>query len=102
MLGRLLEIADSAAPDARPSDLVKMLKSHIPGNDHVRRTFIACLGYAGVLQPADHDGFFESYPSRRAIPPEWKNDWPYPVSWWRGRDGVNRNAVRFYFPWLRV
>ena len=98
LLGRVLEIAGNAPADARPSDLVKLLKALIPGNDYERRTVIGCLGYAGLLQSRDHEGFFETYPTRRPVPPDAKNDWPYPVSWWRGRDGVNVAAARVYFP----
>jgi hypothetical protein len=25
-------------------------------------------------------------------------DWAYPVSWWTGADGVNEEAVTFWFP----
>jgi hypothetical protein len=85
-------------PSARPSDLLKALKPILSGNDQQRRVVLECLSYAGVLQPRDHEGFFESYPVRREEPPEWKNDWPYPMSWWRGRDGVNPKALKFYFP----
>ncbi|HQR90655.1 MAG TPA: hypothetical protein PLH31_15610 [Caulobacter sp.] len=98
LLRRLLEIAGNAPANTRPNDLVKLLKSLIPGNASQRRVAIQCLGYAGVLQSREHAGFFDTYPIHRAHPPEGKNDWSYPISWWRGHDGVNVAAVRFYFP----
>jgi len=85
-------------PPAAPSDLLKALKPILPGNDQQRRVVLNCLSYAGVLQPSDHEGFFEGYPVSRDDPPEWKNDWPHPMPWWRGRDGVNAKALKFYFP----
>lgn len=101
-LSRLLEIAGDAPPDARPNDLVKRIKPLIPGNDYERRAIIGCLAYAGVLQPRDHEGFFDGYPTRRPQVSDGKNDWPYPAQWWRGRDGVNTAAVKVYFPEIAV
>jgi len=98
VLVQVLQVAGNMAPTDRPSDLLKALRPILPGNDHERRAAMSCLSYAGVLQPNDHEGFFEAYPIRREDPPEWKNDWPYPLSWWRGRDGINSKALKFYFP----
>jgi hypothetical protein len=98
MFAQVLQVAGNMAPAARPSDLLKALRQILTGNDQQRRVVMSCLSYAGILQPSDHEGFFDCYPIRREDTPEWKNDWPYPLSWWRGRDGVNTNALRFYFP----
>jgi len=94
---RILDLAANATADCRPSDLVKLIGPLVPGNVDQRRVVIGCLGYAGILQPISHPGFFDGYPTNRDSPGG-KNDWPYPVSWWRGRDGVNSAALAFYFP----
>jgi hypothetical protein len=97
ILIQVLQVAGNMAPAARPSDLLKALRPILSGNDQQRRVVVNCLSYAGVLQPSDREGFFDCYPIQREDPPEWKNDWPYPLSWWRGRDGVNAKALNFYF-----
>jgi len=94
---RILDAATSAAADSRPNDLLKRIAPFVPGNADQRRTILACLAYAGILQPRDRPGFFHGYPTERA-PPEGKNDWPYPILWWRGRDGVDAAALAFWFP----
>ena len=25
------------------------------------------------------------------------SDWLYPVDWWKGRDGINQDALKFWF-----
>lgn len=94
---RILDAASGAAAEARPSDLLKHVANIIPGNADQRRSALACLSYAGILQPGEQPGFFTGYPTRRDHPGG-KNDWPWPLCWWRGRDGVNEAALAYYFP----
>lgn len=98
---RILDIAANAPADCGPNDLAKLIAPHVAGNASQRRVVIECLGYAGILQPASHRGFFEGYPEVREHSGG-KNDWAYPVQWWVGQDGVNADAVKFYFPNLRT
>lgn len=97
LLREILRIAASMPAEARASQLTQAIRPVVKGSADQRRTILACLGYAGVLQPAAKPGFFETYPLDRN-PPGGKNDWAYPVSWWRGQDGVNAAAVRVWFP----
>lgn len=98
----ILKIADSLTDEARLSDLVKALASVVKENTNERRTFINILGIAAILQPAEYPGFLNSYVDHddRKETPWYKDDWEYPVRWWRGRDGVNWEAVEFWFPRL--
>jgi hypothetical protein len=98
-LRSILDRAGAMQPTARPGDLEKALQGVIPGNTDERRTLLAILGYCGVLQPANRGGFFEDFTphNRRDPPPSNKNDWAYPISWWRGSDGVNEKAARHWF-----
>jgi hypothetical protein len=101
-LFRILDAASNAPASARPNDLIKMIAPHLPGNRAQRRIVIGILGHAGILQPGSHPGFFDGYPTDRESPRDAKNDWPYPVLWWRGRDGVNAAALAYYFPDLKI
>ena len=98
-LKRVLDIASSQPADARPVDLEKAISGLFPSSKDERRNVLQILGYCGVLQPAGHPTFFQSYANMvdRAQPVEHKNDWNFPILWWRGRDGVNSKAVEFYF-----
>jgi hypothetical protein len=99
ILRAILDRAAAMPDGARPGDLDKALKGVLPGNSDERRTLLAILGYCGVLQPANKSGFFRDFTpfNRRDPPPSNKNDWGYPVSWWRGSDGVNEKAARHWF-----
>lgn len=86
---------------ARPKHVEEAIKGIIPSNSSERRTLINILGYAGILIPKGRPTFWNGYPTvrERTAPPE-KNDWRYPVVWWRGEDGVNSEALEFWFPKL--
>ena len=58
------------------------------------------LGYCGILRTPGHPGFRDRFiPScEREEPPHHFVDLGYPACWWRGRDGIDREAVRAYFP----
>jgi hypothetical protein len=71
----------------------------LPGNKQEYGTLLEILGYAGVLQPQEYPGFLDSYVVCDELR-EGNNDTHYPVCWWRGRDGVNEKAVKFWWPRL--
>jgi len=97
---RLLDVIASQPADARANDLEKAISKLFLSNKDERRTVLQILGYCGILQPNSHPSFFGGYANRddRKQPDEHKNDWAFPVLWWRGCDGVNLKAVKFYFP----
>jgi len=98
-LDRLLATVESVQVGAKLSELVRALKSVVPGNDAQRRTVVAILGYAGIVQIADRPGFLRSFTrvADREETPWYKDDWPYPIRWWRGGQGIDAEAVRFWF-----
>lgn len=98
ILREVLKIADSQPPNARPAQLAKEI-AIVKGAIEQRRTLLQILGYAGILQPAKHPGYFDSYTPANERD-DGSSDWTYPVTWWRGSDGVNWNAVKFWFPKL--
>jgi hypothetical protein len=86
---------------ARPSDLEASLRGLFPSNAWERRTAIQILGYAGILIPRNRPTFWGEYPlGTEREGPRNTNDWSYPVRWWTGADGINRDAVAFWFPAL--
>jgi len=89
--------------DAGPAELEKSLRGVLPSNRSERRILIQILGLAGILIPKTRPTFWKEYPLKtdREFPHKpWKTDWSYPVVWWRGADGINRDAVAFWFPML--
>lgn len=99
LLNEVFEAVASLQADAKRSDLLQAVKPIVPGNESQRRAFIGILGFAGVISVPSHSGFLKEYTDfkdRRDTP--WvKDDWPYPIRWWRGGDGIDRDAVDFWF-----
>ncbi len=103
IMRRIIHTAGSLSPDARPRELEKGLVGVLESNESEREALIQILGYCGILQPQGHPGFFRSYvkfSERKDRPDAWKINWQYPVSWWQGKDGVDGEALRSYFPQL--
>jgi hypothetical protein len=99
---RVLAICNQMPPKSRVNDLERALQGIFSSNKDERRACIEILGYCGVLDPAQHKGFFYRFVpwTDRPIPPSGRNDWSFPASWWRGSDGVNDIALSFYFSFV--
>ena len=95
----LLAAVENLPAGAKLADLVRAIKPILPGNDAQRRTAIEILGNAGVLSIPDRIGFFHSFPITRdrEHTPWSKDDWGYPTRWWRGGNGVDKEAVQCWF-----
>ena len=100
LLAQILDKADNISPLATPNDLQKALSGVFKSNKSEREVVIQVLGISGILQPATHPGFHQEFTPaiEREDPPHSKNDWEYPVCWWKGSDGVNWDAVAYHFP----
>jgi hypothetical protein len=84
---------------AGPGDAEKAIKSLFTSNTAERRVVIQILGLAGVSIPMGLPTFWDAYPGcAERKQPSNKNDWSYPVLWWKGSDGLNANALSFWFP----
>ncbi len=92
----------AASPSTKPSELVKAIAMHIKSSKDERQRLIETLAYCGILKPKGWSGFFKEFTENRErkMPPVSKTDWSYPVWWWKGSDGVNDEALEYYFPAL--
>jgi hypothetical protein len=99
VLRRLIAAVESIEVDGKLLELVRAFKSVVPGNDAQRRTVISILGFAGILRIADHPGFFQSFTqlADREETRWYKDDWPYPIRWWKGGRGIDTEALKFWF-----
>jgi hypothetical protein len=99
VLTQVLEAVAGLKADAKRTDLLQVIQPIIPGNESQRLTFIGILGFAGVIRVVSKPGFLKTYTdfADRQETPWHKDDWPYPIRWWRGGDGIDRDAVEFWF-----
>ena len=70
-------------------------------NKGERKVFCEILGYAGILKPRGWPSFFDRWvvaDEFEAPDHFYSREWQFPASGWSGADGVNEEAVRFWFP----
>lgn len=96
---RLLDAIASAPPDCTAPKLARSL-TFIRGNKDERRVLLDILAVAGVLETPEHPGYRERFVdmSRREHTGAHFEDSTYPLWWWRGRHGVNGDAINEWFP----
>ena len=100
ILRKILLTANTLGRSASLSDLEKALARVFASNSSERRTLIQILGYAGILKDPSKPDFRKKYVpySLREEPSTHKNDWSYPVMWWKGEHGIDADAVDDWFP----
>ena len=95
---KIISVAASLPPNAGPGVLVKQLQGLFSANTQEIERLVTILGYCGILQSAKYPSFHDRYVSYADRGRWLQTDWCYPIEFWRGRDGVNRQALAFYFP----
>ncbi|WP_109511580.1 hypothetical protein [Pseudomonas ovata] len=100
MLKDVLSVLRAADLQDRPVTLEKKLRA-IPGigmDKEQSRALLDLLGHLGVLETPEHKGFVHHYTYIGLAPRKsHSSDWSYPVDFWTGKDGVNEEAVEFWF-----
>lgn len=97
----LLDVIADLPPEATPNDIVRKTSRLLPSNTAERRVLINILGYCGILESRNHPGWADRFITFRetlAFPGTPRNDWPYPVVWWRRHEGINAAALQKAFP----
>lgn len=98
----ILDTAASLPPSARPDDLEKAVAKLLKTNKYQRRAVLEILGFCGILQSRQCASFLHRFVNieDRVYPPGRASEWLFPMRCWRGTDGVDADAVRFWFPEL--
>lgn len=98
LLSKILDAARSMATKDTAAKLSKAIRSLFPSNERERQQILETLGVCGILQSPDQPGFRTRWINREdRQEPDGKNDWAYPVLWWRGSHGVCQEAVTEWF-----
>ncbi|SNQ44780.1 hypothetical protein [Cellulophaga lytica] len=67
-------------------------------NAEQRQALLETLGYCSILETDEHKGFLEYYTNFASAPKKThSSDWNYPVDFWLGKDGINKEAFKFWF-----
>jgi hypothetical protein len=63
-----------------------------------RQVLLETLGYCSILDTEKHKGLLEEYTNLAVAPRKThSSDWNYPVDFWLGKDGINKQAFKFWF-----
>jgi hypothetical protein len=95
----ILDLISASPPEETPRSLLKKVKK-IPGLKfpaEEARYLLDTLGYAGILQTSEHQGFIYTYTGHLAPAKSASSDWSYPVDFWTGAQGINLDALKYWF-----
>lgn len=95
----ILDLVSISPPEEAPKTLLKKIKK-IPGLKlpaEEAKYLLDTLGYAGILQTPEHQGFIYKYIGHLTPTKSRSSDWAYPVDFWTGKDGVNLDALMYWF-----
>ncbi|GHT97435.1 hypothetical protein AGMMS49545_23920 [Betaproteobacteria bacterium] len=96
----IINIIMGSEGSEKPLTLYKKIRK-TPGvkmNIEQARCFLDLLGHTGILQTSEHQGFIYKYTNLGlAKTSSRSSDWSYPVDFWRGEDGINKDAFLYWF-----
>lgn len=89
---------------ATDKELPSQVKNRLKGidnfktNDAERRELLDTLGILSILDTKKHPGFLNQFTnSNHTSRKTHSSDWAYPVDFWTGKDGINMDALKFWF-----
>lgn len=100
ILNRIFIIINDFPSEGKIRDLEKAISKVLKSNKEEREVLLQILGYCSILSTNEYTGFINEFIPfvKREVPGHYKNDWSYPVCWWKGKNGLNKNAVKVIFP----
>lgn len=96
----ILDTLRSLEAQTKPTQVHRSLKKidGFKATVHQCRVLLEALGIASILQTEKHKGYLTHYTNPGLAPSKsHKSDWAYPVDFWTGADGVNKEALAFWF-----
>lgn len=98
----ILDVLSQIPKKERLSVAIKTLSGALKSNASERRVLCDILALAGILQPKAYPSYLDGYvaPEDRIDPDLHFNDFRYPAGLWHGADGINQDALNFWFPGL--
>ncbi len=100
LFNAILEAIRTVDPKTKPREMHKVLRA-IPGFKAKKEEcngLLETLGFCSILETEKHKGYLTHYTKPGLAPSKsHSSDWAYPVDWWTGADGLNRDALQFWF-----
>jgi hypothetical protein len=95
----LMKAIDAAPVSTSSAILQRHLNKAFDSNKAERDVVVGILGYCGILATAEHPGYMRRFVpwSDRELPARRFVDMAYPACWWQRSDGVNQEALAYWF-----
>jgi hypothetical protein len=95
----LVDSIEEVSPETPSAVLEKHLGKVFKSNKAERDVVVGILGYCGILGTAAHPGYMRRFVpcSSRELPARRFVDMAYPACWWKRSDGVNQEALAYWF-----
>ncbi|BDR57667.1 hypothetical protein [Xylocopilactobacillus apicola] len=95
----ILHIIDNCDDNTTPTIFRKLLRKLSPIKFSVEEVnaLIDTLGYCGILQTTEHQGFIYHFPGYLTPRKTRSSDWAYPVDFWTRKNGINTDALNYWF-----
>lgn len=99
----VLTAIEAAPSGTSAASLEKHMKDTFKSNKPEREIVIGILGLCGILATDRHPGFMRQFvhSSDRLLPGRRYVDMEYPACWWQRPDGINQDALTYWFGHVR-
>jgi hypothetical protein len=97
--GNLLKAIENCPTTTTSATLQNCLSEVIASNKAERDVVVHILGMCGILATKEHVGYMNQFVhySDRTLPDRRFVDMLYPACWWQRSDGVNHEALNYWF-----
>src|SRR5439155_15730659 len=95
----LLKAIDAAPANTSSAVLQKHLAKAFKSSKAERDVVAGILGHCGILATDEHPGYMHRFVpwSDRELPARRFVDMAYPACWWQRTDGINKDALDYWF-----
>ena len=96
----ILDIINNAEQNEIPAKFQKKLQkiNGFKSTEEQRRSLLTTLGFSSILETDKHKGFLHKFSNMCQVPRKSRSTyWRYPIDWWTGGDGLNWEALKFWF-----
>jgi hypothetical protein len=96
----IIDMIINADEDTKPNDMAKKLRTVAGFKASVDQCkyLLEILGFCGILESEKHKGYLTVCINPGLAPSKsHSSNWAYPVDFWTGKDGINRDAFDFWF-----
>lgn len=99
ILKQILGAVEAAPPKTTSTALQKYLAPILKSNKSERDTLVAILGFCGIIATPEHPGYAARFVEcrQRLTPPSHFMEMKYPACWWKRPNGINREALHYWF-----